>query len=86
MPMFRGFRSKERIGDLANSTAIRRKQRNTGIYPGSAPSKGKRPTSCLSDSCIDEVDVMKVLQWWSRLDLAESRGLEVVERSGVRWV
>jgi hypothetical protein len=37
MPMFKGFRSMERIGDLANSTAIRRKQKDTRFYPGSAP-------------------------------------------------
>jgi hypothetical protein len=36
----KGFRSRERIGDLANSTVIRRKQKNTGVYPGSAPLVG----------------------------------------------
>jgi hypothetical protein len=30
--------------------------------------------------------MMMVLQWRRRLDLAESRELEGVERSGVRWV
>jgi hypothetical protein len=59
MPMLKGFRSRERIGDLANSTTIRRKQRNTRIYPGSAPSKGKRPTSCLSDFVL-----MRWWRWW----------------------
>jgi hypothetical protein len=56
MPISKGFRSRKRIGDLANSTAIRRKQMNTRIYPGSDPSKGKRPTSCLSDFVL--------MGWW----------------------
>jgi hypothetical protein len=40
MPMLKGFRSRERIGNLANSTAIRQKQKNTGVYPGLAPLVG----------------------------------------------
>jgi hypothetical protein len=58
IPMSKGFRSRKRIGDLANSTVIRQKQRDTRIYPGLAPSKGKRPTSCLSDF------VLMVWLWW----------------------
>jgi hypothetical protein len=56
-PCRRAFDLGSVLGDLANSAAIRQKQRNTGIYPGSAPLEGKRPTSCLSDF---------VLMWWLR--------------------
>jgi hypothetical protein len=49
MPMSKGFRSRKRIGDLANSTAIRRKRRNTGFTQVQPPRKvkGLRP-ACLT--------------------------------------
>jgi hypothetical protein len=40
MPMFVGFRDMERTWDPTNSTVIRRKQRDTRFYPGSAPLVG----------------------------------------------
>jgi hypothetical protein len=40
MPMLEGFRSMERLWDLANSTAVDKRRRAHEFYPGSRPLSG----------------------------------------------
>jgi hypothetical protein len=71
MPMFEGFRDMKSLWDPVNSTMIRGKQRNTGFTQVQPPWKGKDLCpACLT--FIDGVATVEVLQWWRRLDLAES--------------
>jgi hypothetical protein len=55
MPMSKGFRSRKRIGRLANSTASDRNRGCTRIYPGLAPRRVKTYIllvwSCIASIC-----------------------------------